>query len=526
MISRRQMLGSATLGLAAQAALPTRADDRSVAAAEARAMHALNRLAYGARPADVAAIRNEGAERWLERFLVQQLDPRSMEMPPSLQGRLDALDTQSLSQAELLGRFRKVVQVAVSAQRSAAAPGASAPAMNGSEDVIGTARREFVRPVVLQAAHARLARAIESPAQLQEVLVEFWFNHFNVFVGKGPVSVLAGAYEREAIRPFVLGRFRDMLGATAKHPAMLLYLDNALSARPGYRPPALTALANPNATRINGLNENYARELMELHTLGADGGYTQQDVTELARMFTGWTVDQRAARQGSTGSLFVFDPGRHDNGRKQWLGRTVDAGGQAEGEMALDVLAAHPATARRIGFKLAQAFVADAPPDSLVQVLADRFQQSAGDLRAVMRALLTAEEFWSAQVAGAKFKTPYQYLISSLRALGANTPQDIVPLTQLLAQSGMPLYGAQTPDGYKNVASAWMNPEAIAQRVQYASLLAQRRARQGHALEADARQLMDTLGPILRASTRETVAAEPPNARLALLLASPDFMKH
>jgi uncharacterized protein (DUF1800 family) len=226
-----------------------------------------------------------------------------------------------LSQSDLLARFRRVVQAATAAQQRAA-PAADGTASPPTDDVLANARREFIRPVVLQAAHARLARAIDSPAQLQEVLVEFWFNHFNVFVGKGPVSVLAGAYERDAIRPFVLGRFRDMLGATAKHPAMLLYLDNALSVKAGYRAPAF-AQANPNATRLSGLNENYARELMELHTLGVDGGYTQHDVTELARIFTGWTVDQRAARAGIGGSLFVFDPGRHDNG---WAAASMGQG--------------------------------------------------------------------------------------------------------------------------------------------------------------------------------------------------------
>ncbi len=387
------------------------------------------------------------------------------------------------------------------------------------------ARRELVRPVVLQAAQSRLARAIESPAQLQEVLVEFWFNHFNVFVGKGPVSVLAGAYEREAIRPHVLGRFRDLLGATARHPAMLLYLDNAQSVRPGYRAPAAMAQANPNAPRFSGLNENYARELMELHTLGVEGGYTQQDVTELARIFTGWTVDGRAARQGQAGSLFVFDPSRHDRGTKQWMGRTVQANGQAEGELALDVLAKHPATARHLAFKLAQAFVADQPPVALVQRMAERFLDTDGDLKAVTRAMIESDEFWQPEALGAKFKTPYQYLVSSLRALGATTPADVQPLLQLLAQAGMPLYGAATPDGYKNVASAWMNAEALAQRVQFASNLTERRARQGLRVEADAQRLMDTLGPLWSDATRQTVTAEPAPMRLALLLASPEFMK-
>lgn len=527
MISRRRLLGSAVwvggtaMPLASWAkAVPLVA---GTARAEERALHALNRLAYGPRPADMAAIRSQGAEAWLKGFIEQQLDPLSVAMPPGLQARLEGLETQKLSQAELLGRFRRVVQAA--AQRPAEAGTRAGGEAAEAEQPQAQARREWVRPVVLQAAQARLARAIESPAQLQEVLVEFWFNHFNVFVGKGPVSVLAGAYEREAIRPHVLGRFRDLLGATARHPAMLLYLDNAQSVRPGYRLPQRVAQANPNAPRLNGLNENYARELMELHTLGVDGGYTQQDVTELARMLTGWTIDQRAVRLGSSGSLFVFDASRHDPGTKQWLGHTVQGAGQAEGEFALDVLAAHPSTARHIAQKLAQAFVADQPPAALVQRMAERFMTTQGDLRAVMRTLVESDEFWSPERIGTKFKTPYHYLISSMRALGAEAPADVQPMLQVLAQAGMPLYGAATPDGYKNVASAWMNPEALAQRVQFASALSERRARLGVRLDADAQRLMDTLGPLLSEGTRQSVVAEPAPMRLALLLASPEFMK-
>ena len=528
MISRRLLLESAILGGGAALASPGWAQTGLLREGDERALHALNRLAYGPRPADVLAIAGLGADRWLKAFIEEQMNPQALALPEALRTRLDGLETQALSQSELLARYRRVIQIAASAARpDPAAP--ARPAMEGAaaepEAPQARARRELVRPVVLQAAQARLARAIESPAQLQEVLVEFWFNHFNVFVGKGPVSVLAGAYEREAIRPHVLGRFRDMLGATAQHPAMLLYLDNAQSVRPGYRAPAALSQANPNAPRLSGLNENYARELMELHTLGVEGGYTQQDVTELARMFTGWTVDGRAARQGRSGSLFVFDSSRHDNGTKQWLGRTVQGGGQAEGEMALDVLASHPATARHIAFKLAQAFVADQPPVALVQRMAERFLSTQGDLKVVTRTMIESEEFWRPEAQGAKFKTPYQYLISSLRALGATTPPDVQPMLQLLAQAGMPLYGATTPDGYKNVAGAWMNAEALAQRVQFASALTERRARQGARIDADAQRLMDTLGPLLSDTTRQTVASEPAPMRLALLLASPEFMK-
>ena len=522
MVTRRRLLKGLLFGLGAKAAYASApVEASSLIPHEQRAIHALNRLAYGPRPADVAAIRLEGPAAWLNRFLEEQLDPQRLSEPVPLRARLESLETLTLSQSELLARFRKLLQAGNAASQGSATAAAGA---DNTRDILAEARRELIRPVVLQAAEARIVRAVESPAQLQEVLVDFWFNHFNVFVGKAPVSVLVGAYEREAIRPFVLGRFRDLLGASAKHPAMLYYLDNAFSVKDGYRPPA-SMLANPNLASPSGLNENYARELMELHTLGVDGGYSQRDVTELARIFTGWTVNQRAARMGASGTLFFFDPARHDSAPKRWLGRAIEGAGQAGGERALDVLAAHPSTARHLSFKLAQAFVADEPPPALVAKLADRFLQSDGDLKAVMQTLLSADEFWSVDAMGAKFKTPYQYFMSSLRGLGAGAPSEIAPIMQLLAQAGMPLYGAQTPAGHKNTASAWMHPEAIAQRVQFSSNLAQRRARQGHRIDLDAQTLMDSLGPMLSATTRQTVAAEPANTRLALLLASPDFMR-
>ncbi|MEL4178832.1 DUF1800 domain-containing protein [Roseateles sp. PN1] len=493
------------------------------------ALHALNRLGFGPTAVDVSAIASQGPQAWLQDFLTQQLGGSALSLPPALQGQLAAMPTLQLSQAELLGRFRQAAKAGREAKRQAAAPGAGEQANKAEPAEAQNARREFVRPVVLEASSQRIWRALQSPAQLEEVLVDFWFNHFNVFVGKGPVSVLVGSYEREAIRPHVLGNFRQMLGAVAKHPAMLIYLDNVLSVAPGYRPPARALQSAPGATpaaaRPTGLNENYARELMELHTLGVDGGYSQRDVTELARIFTGWTVNYRRAMNGggsaSDADLFEFDPRRHDGGSKQLLGRSVPPAGRAEGEMALDVLAAHPATARHIAFKLAQAFVADAPPPALVQRLQARFLESRGDLRALMRSLVEAEEFWHAASIGAKFKTPYQYLLSSLRALGVNAPE-VGPLLGWLAQAGMPLYGAQTPDGYKAVAAAWMNADALAQRVQLAGNLAKRLSRSGDAAGLAAH---GGLFAQLSAGTRTAIAKEPVAMQVALALGSPDFMR-
>jgi len=514
MFTRRQVIRTGALAGPFALLGAARAQTDSPLSPQERALHALNRLGYGPRPGDVEAIDKLGPEAWLQQFLAQQMAPALL--PESLGTRLQALTTTQLSQAELIARFR------------AATPAGLARDVGSMSDaetaaLLAKARRELVRPVLLEAASQRLLRALESPAQLEEVLVEFWFNHFNVFAGKGQVAVLVGDYERQAIRPHVLGRFRDMLGASAKHPAMLVYLDNVQSVAPGYKPPALIAQLNPNAVRPVGLNENYARELMELHTLGVDAGYTQRDVTELARMLTGWTINYRAARSGRSGDLFEFDPNRHDSGSKHWLGREVPASGQAEGERALDLLATHPATAKHIGFKLAQAFVADQPPPALVQRLAERFTATGGDLKAVTQALIASDEFWRRDAFGAKFKTPYQYLVSTLRALDVTAIPEVQPLLQVLAQSGMPLYGAQTPDGYKNTAAAWMNPEALAQRLQFASKLAERRQRNA---SSDQAGLLATMGGLWRASTRQSVAGEPANLQTALLLGSPEFMHH
>jgi uncharacterized protein (DUF1800 family) len=506
------LAGAIMLARRAPAATPLSAAPLS---ADERALHALNRLGYGPRPLDAAAIAQQGAGPWLDRFLAEQLEPRRLPQPDALTQRLAGMDALKLGQAELLGRYRDATKSTREARRE------QAKGMTPNADALN-AVREKVRPLVAEAATARLARAMQSPAQLEEVLVEFWFNHFNVFAGKGPVSVLVGDYEQRAIRPHVLGHFRDMLGATAKHPAMLTYLDNAQSVVAGYEPPQrarrfLAQRPELKARVPKGLNENYARELMELHTLGVDGGYTQRDVTELARMLTGWGLDSRKALIGGTGDVFEFDPRKHDNGGKTWLGEAVRGAGQAEGEHALDVLAAHPATARHIAYKFAQAFVADEPPPSLVVSLADNFKATGGDLRELTRALIRSDEFWSREAWQAKFKTPYQYLLSSLRALDLPLA-DPRPLLAALSQAGQPLYGAQTPDGYKATAAAWRNPEALTQRVQLATTLGQRSG-------VTPERLSSTLGAALSEPTRRTLAAEPAGQQVALLLASPDFMR-
>lgn len=430
-------------------------------AGDQAALHVLNRLAYGPRPGDIEKLRATGVQAYIE----EQLNPQPL--PVALAQRLDKLETLKMSAGEALARFQE------------------ARGMEQGE------RREVVAQMASEAAEARLLRAIESPRQLEEVMVDFWYNHFNVFAGKGQDRALVASYERDAIRPYVFGSFRQLLGATARHPAMLFYLDNWLS-------------------KAGGLNENYARELMELHTLGVDGGYTQKDVTELARMLTGWTYAPRRDAQ------FVFDARRHDNGAKTWLGKPVSARGVAEGEYALDVLAAHPATARHISRKLAQYFVADTPPPALVERMAQSWSSSNGDIRAVLRTLFASQEFMDQQYAGAKFKTPYQYVVSASRA-AAMPMTEVKPLVGILARLGMPLYGCQTPDGYKNTEGAWLNPDGLARRISYALTLSN---------GTDAGTLQQALGVSVSQRTADIVADSNERLRAAMLLGSPDFMQH
>ncbi|TXI23575.1 MAG: DUF1800 domain-containing protein [Roseateles sp.] len=500
MTPRRFFLASgALLGSGLLLTRHARAEQPAPLSAEERALHALNRLAYGPRPQDLQDIATQGAEAWLERFLGEQLQPGRLPAPAALQTRLAGLELLTLSPNELLHRERALRQARRTQRRS------EAQAEARSEGQV-MPERAALRELQRQAGVARLLRAREQPAQLVEVLTEFWFNHFNVFAGKAPVGLLVADYEQRAIRPHVLGRFRDMLGATARHPAMLIYLDNARNAatgRPGTR---------------GGLNENYARELMELHTLGVDGGYTQQDVTELARVLTGWGLDARAIAAGTPGDGFRFDPRRHDAGGKTWLGRRIAPAGQAEGEQALDLLARHPATARHLAYRFAQALVADQPPPALVQRLADDFLRSDGDLHQLTRTLLRADEFWQRGTVRAKFKTPWRYLVSSLRALDlpVDAPQ---PLLAGLAQAGQPLYGAASPEGYKTTAEAWRNAEALTQRVQLAASLGARST-------LDPEQLAPLLGGAPGLATRQVLAGQPPARQRALLLASPDFLMY
>ena len=321
--------------------------------------------------------------------------------------------------------------------------------------------------VVAELIENKLQRAVYSPRQLEEVLVDFWLNHFNVYRDKNTVGVMLTSYERDAIRPHVLGRFRDMLLATARHPAMLSYLDNFQSrSAPENAPTPLGVVVGPTGGPNQGLNENYGRELLELHTLGVNGGYTQADVINVARAFTGWTIFD-PQRYGE----YQFNPQMHDRAEKVVLGQKFPrGGGEEEGVKIIDMLAAHPSTARFISFKLAQRFVADEPPPALVDRMAATFSKTGGDLRAVMETLLLSREFMSEGAWQAKVKTPFELVTSALRALDADV-SDSTALAFRLSEMGMPLYARIDPKGYPNTADAWSGSAGLLARINFANAL-------------------------------------------------------
>jgi uncharacterized protein (DUF1800 family) len=315
---------------------------------------------------------------------------------------------------------------------------------------------------------AKVLRAIYSERQLYEVMVDFWFNHFNVFVGKGADAFETTVYERDVIRPHALGKFEDLLVATAKSPAMLVYLDNWESVGAGSVLGKNVPADSPRRLyhrRRHDLNENYGRELLELHTLGVDGGYTQKDVTELARAFTGWTVTVQRED-----SAYKFDDRMHDPGSKTVLGHAIAEGGEKEGLDALHMLAHHPSTARFISKKLAMRFVSDDPPAPLVDRMADTFLRSGGEIREVIRTMLRSPEFWAPQAYRAKAKTPLEFVVSCVRATGFDV-RDAQPLGRAIAELGMPLFGMPPPTGYSMKASAWINSAALLGRIRFANSL-------------------------------------------------------
>ena len=502
----RRTLSAALLALALLAALGAAPPATAQARADTlAAVHLLQRATFGVRQADVAALLREGRAAWLER----QLSPDGIPND-GLAARLAAHPAAGMSVAELYRAFP--------------------PAQPAR--------------LVAELAGARLQRAVYGERQLEEVMTDFWFNHFNVFAGKAAVRWLVADYERTAIRPHVFGRFEELLRATARHPAMLLYLDNARSvaidsSAPAYR----RRQPRPEGPRRTpGLNENYGRELLELHTLGVDGGYTQQDVIEVARAFTGWTV-ARPGRDAGAGPGFVFRPELHDRGAKTVLGRALPAGrGEQDGLDVLHLLATHPATARHLARKLVQRFVADEPRPRLEAELVRVFLASDGGLREVTRTLFSAPEFHAAENRGAKLKTPFELVASALRATDAEVG-DARGVLQTLRTLGQVPYAASAPTGYPATSEEWTNGGAMLARMNFALALAAGRLpgvrlpplqAPGATPEARVHALARRVLPAApTAELERRVLADVANApggasdvrALGLLLGSPEFQK-
>jgi uncharacterized protein (DUF1800 family) len=442
-----------------------------------RALHVLDRLEFGARPGEVERVLRVGVHAFIEQQLhPDQIDNRTVER------RLEAYPAIRMSDSELFETFvepLRDVRARLKAQMSAT--GDAGSAVDRREMVrrlIPRGRRP--RRVIEEISEARLVRAVDSPRQLNEVLVDFWMNHFNVYAGKGLDRVFVASFEKDAIRPHIWGKFEDLLMATAQSPAMLVYLDNARSvADPVHRPAAFEAAMRrlewidpERAARLEkgapkGINENYARELMELHTLGVDGGYTQKDVTELARVLTGWSIARPAEGGG-----FLFRARMHDIGPKTVLGHTFpEGGGIEEGAAMIRILARHPATAHHIAFELCQRFVADRPPEALVERVARRFLSTGGDLRETVRAVVESPEFFDPEYYRSRVKSPFEYVVSAIRAIGGRVDNPR-PIAGTLVRMGEGLYLCQPPTGYSNRSSDWVNTGALLARLNFALALA------------------------------------------------------
>src|SRR5438132_2989843 len=550
------LVSTFTVGVGAQGMKAPSNRDAVKLNEDQRILHVLNRLGFGARPGDVERVKAIGVDKYIEQqLLAEKIDDSATE------ARLQNLETLRMTTAELYAKYPEPGQLLRQLQQRGALPadlaaardnrvkGGANAAPNPNQLKTAEASGEMQGPDVAKGNQAaknpaandanptnnaeyrkammeyfkennlrppqfltgelqmsRILRAVYSERQLQEVMVDFWTNHFNVFAGKGADRWLLISYDRDTIRPNTLGKFYDLLLADAKSPAMLFYLDNFQSVSPNAQLPPIRPNAQQNPLRNlrmsnnpqqqkqqqqrRGINENYARELMELHTLGVDGGYTQKDVQEVARCFTGWTIiaprGAGAAAQGvmngpmadmlrTKAGTFIFRPAVHDNGEKVVLGHKIPAGGgEKDGLMVLDILAHHPATAKFIATKLVRHFVSDDPPPALVDRVAQTFLKSDGDIREVLKAIFFSPEFNSAAAYRAKVKRPFELAISAVRTLGADTnggPQ----MHQWIARMGQPLYGFITPNGYSDVAENWVNTGALLERMNFALALASNR---------------------------------------------------
>ncbi len=453
----------------------TRADDSSdptgrVSAAareqtaDQQVQQALNRLAFGARPGDVARVRALGVDRWID----QQLSPDRIDNGPT-ERLIASYEGRRVPTTEIVATYVEGQQARRQAQQRSAERGDSSDRRTLRADALreDPQLRERLRKGLRSLGDvqsAKLARAVVSERQLEEVMTDFWSNHFTVFAGKGLTRLFIPAYDRDVIRPHALGNFRELLGAVAKSPAMLFYLDQWQSAAESIQPTLVTR--RRPALRRRGLNENFARELLELHTLGVDAGYSQRDVVEVARALTGWTMNPR------TDAEFVFRPEMHDAGQKTVLGHGLAGGrGIEDGEQVLDLLARDSRTARFIARKLVVRFVSDDPPPSLVEHVAQTFLRTRGDIRESVRAIVTSPEFFSRTAYRAKLKSPFELVASALRAVGAE-PDTSMRSAQVVALLGQPMYGHQAPNGWPETGEAWMNAGAILNRINFGLALA------------------------------------------------------
>ena len=435
--------------------------------ADQQVLHALNRLAFGPRPGEVARVRAMGVDRWI----AAQLEPAGI-ADTAAERMLRAYPGLGMEQAEISRLYREQVRARrMTRQQDAPARPAADATMAADPSMAVQARRNARRrdaddpgrrlnDAIGDVAAAKVARAVTSERQLQEVMADFWANHFSVARNKGQTRLFLAHYDREVIRPHAMGKFRDLLGAVAKSPAMLFYLDNARSVADQSQRPA--RISQPP----RGINENYARELLELHTLGVDGGYTQRDVIEVARALTGWTMNPRQ------GTGFLFRPEIHDADAKVVLGHRLAAGrGIEDGEEVLDIVARHPATARFIARKLVIRFVSDEPPQALVERAAATFRRTDGDIRETVRTIVTSPEFFSRAAYRAKVKSPFELVASALRAVGAK-PDTTPRSAQLVAFLGAPIFGHQAPNGWPETGDSWMNAGAILNRINFGLALA------------------------------------------------------
>ncbi len=470
-----------------------------------------NRFGLGTR-ADDAAVADPRADliRQFDRF-----DPR-----PATIAAVPGSAVMARQFREYLAQIRPFLRANGLGNGMAEMPAAAMPARSTEADIRRDLRRQYQDNYGGQ-ARARIAAALTTPAPFPERLVHFWANHFAVSADKLQTIGLAGTLEIEANRPHIGGRFVDLLLAVERHPAMLLYLDQAQSIGPNSAI-GVAARARPNARRQPGLNENLGREILELHTLGVGSGYTQADVQQLAQALSGWSVGGFVRRQigiEAPDGAFVFQPAWHEPGARSLLGKRYDQPGEAQARAMLADLAVHPATARHLATKLTRHFVADVPPPALVDRLAAAHVASGGDLMAMYRLLVAAPESWA--VATPKFKTPWDWTISALRAVGAGNAPDL-RVVGALGQLGQPIWRSGSPAGWDDIAASWAAPDALLRRVETAGRIA---AQAGDRI--DARALAPKLLPgVLTAATAQAIArADRPQQGLALLLSSPEFLR-